>query len=335
MTGEQAGALPARRPVSRFAPSAYPTTHSRMEAMAFAHRSLSFLIPSALAASAALATQTGEKSASGSVAPGRAIKAFANLPLSFEPNQGQTKAQVKFLSRGPGHTLFLTQSKAVLLVARFERGPLETWNTEPRTSGTVLGMSFIGARRNPQVLGQEELPGKVNYLVGSNARTGRTNIATYARVTYRYLYPGIDLPYYGREGQLEYDFVVRPGADLRRILVGFSGAEKLDVDAQGDLLLRTGPDVIRQRKPIAYQEVNGMRREIPVSYVLKGAHRVAFKVAAHDSNRPLIIDPALFYSTYLGGSVEDGGQGIAVDSAGDAYVTGLSNSPDFPTAGAF
>ena len=154
--------------------------------------------------------------------------------------------------------------------------------------------------------------------------------------SYRDLYPGIDLTYYGREGQLEYDFVVRPGADLRRILVGFSGAEKLEVDAQGDLLLRTGPDVIRQRKPIAYQEVNGTRREIPVSYVLKGAHRVAFKVAAHDSGRPLIIDPALFYSTYLGGSIRDGGQGIAVDSAGNAYVTGLSHSPDFPTAtGAF
>jgi len=154
--------------------------------------------------------------------------------------------------------------------------------------------------------------------------------------SYRDLYPGIDLTYYGREGQLEYDFVVRPGADLRRILVGFSGAEKVEVDAQGDLLLRTGPDAIRQRKPIAYQEVNGTRREIPVSYVLKGAHRVAFKVAAHDSGRPLIIDPALFYSTYLGGSIRDGGQGIAVDSAGNAYVTGLSNSPDFPTAtGAF
>jgi len=96
-------------------------------------------------------------------------------------------------------------------------------------------MSFIGASRNPQVLGQEELPGKVNYLVGGNARTWRTNIATYARVTYRDLYPGIDLTYYGRDGQLEYDFEVRPGADLRRILVGFSGAEKLEVDAQGDL----------------------------------------------------------------------------------------------------
>jgi hypothetical protein len=306
-----------------------------MEAMPSTYPSLWFLISSALASSVALAAQTRDKSLPG-VAPVRAIEAFANLPLSFEPNQGQTEGQVKFLSRGAGHTLFLTRSKAVLLVTRFERGPLEAWNAKPRSSGTVLGMSFIGAMRNPQVLGQEELPGKVNYLVGSNARTWRTNIATYARVTYRDLYPGIDLTYYGRAGQLEYDFVVRPGADLRRILVGFSGAEKLEVDAQGDLLLRTGPEVIRQRKPIAYQEVNGMRREIPASYVLKGAHRVAFKVAAHDSNRPLIIDPALFYSTYLGGSLTDGGQGIAVDSAGNAYVTGLTNSPGFPTAtGAF
>ncbi len=300
------------------------------------HRSLSLLISSALAASAALATQTREKSSSGSVAPAPAIEAFANLPLYFEPNQGQTKGQVKFLSRGAGHTLFLMHSKAVLLVTRFERGRIESWNTGRRMNGTVLGMSFIGANRSPQISGEEELPGKVNYFVGSNPGRWRTNIATYGRVLYRDLYPGIDLTYYGHEGQLEYDFVVRPHADLRRILVGFSGAEKLEVDAQGDLVLRAGPEVIRQRRPIAYQEVNGIRREIPVSYVLKGAHRVAFKVAAHDSNRPLIIDPALFYSTYLGGSVRDGGQGIAVDSAGNAYVTGLTNSPDFPTAtGAF
>jgi len=307
-----------------------------MEAMPPTHRFLSLLIASALAASSALAAQTEEKSPSGNVAPVHAIEALTNLPLFFERNLGQTEGRVKFLSRGAGHTLFLTQSQAVLRVTRFERGPLETRNTEARMSGTVLGMSFIGASRNPQVLGEEELPGKVNYLVGRNARTWRTNIATYARVTYRDLYPGIDLTYYGREGQLEYDLVVRPGADLRRILVGFSGAEKLEVDARGDLLLRTGPDLIRQRKPFAYQEVNGVRREIPVSYVLKGAHRVAFKVAAHDSGRPLIIDPALFYSTYLGGSIRDGGQGIAVDGAGNAYLTGLTNSSNFPTAtGAF
>src|SRR5712664_2858829 len=336
MTGEQAGACPLESPRPGSRRLHVPTTHSRMEAMPFTHPSLSLLISSALAASAALATQTREKSASGSVAPVRAIEAFANLPLYFEPNQGQTEGQVKFLSRGPGHTLFLTRSKAVLLVTRFERGPIENGKPARRMSGTVLDMSFIGANRSPEVLGQEELPGKVNYFVGTNPGRWRTNIDTYGRILYRDLYPGIDLTYYRREGQLEYDFVVRPHADLRRIVVGFSGAEKLELDAHGDLVLRTGPDVIRQRKPIAYQEVNGIRREIPVSYVLKGAHRVAFKVAAHDSGRPLIIDPALFYSTYLGGSVRDGGQGIAVDSAGNAYVTGLSNSPDFPTAtGAF
>jgi hypothetical protein len=298
-------------------------------------RSLPLLTLSALAGSAALAAQTGENSP-GSVVPVRAIEAFANLPLYFEPNQGQTERQVKFLSRGAGHTLFLTPSKAVLLLTRREPGPIERWNTARRVSGAVLDMSFIGANRSPQVLGQEEMPGKVNYFVGANTRRWRTNIATYARVLYRNLYPGIDLTYYGREGQLEYDFVVRPRADLRRIMVAFRGAEKLEVDAHGDLVLHTGPGVIRQRKPIAYQEVNGVRREIPVSYIVKGAHRVAFEVAAYDSNRPLIIDPALFYSTYLGGSVEDGGQGIALDSAGNAYLTGLTNSLNFPTtSGAF
>src|SRR6267143_1940210 len=173
MTGEQTGACPLAGPRPGSRRLHVPNTHSRMEAMPFTHPSLSLLISSVLAASAALATQTREKSASGSVVPGRANEAFANLPLYFEPNQGQTEGQVKFLSRGAAHTLFLTHSKAVLLVTRIERGPVESWNSEPQTSGTVLGMSFIGASRNPQVLGQEELPGRVNYLVGSNPRTWR------------------------------------------------------------------------------------------------------------------------------------------------------------------
>jgi len=208
----------------------------------------------------------------------RAIETFANLPLSFEPNQGQTDGQVKFLSRGAGHTLFLTQSKAVLLVTRFERGPLDTWKTGPRTSGTVLGMSFIVRAAIPKS-GEEELLARSTTWLEATLEPGERISPPMPGSPIAVCIPAsTDL--LGREGQLEYDFVVRPGADLRRILVGFSGAEKLEVDARGDLLLRTGPDVIRQRKPIAYQEVNGMRREIPVRYVLKGAHRVAFKVAA-------------------------------------------------------
>jgi hypothetical protein len=270
----------------------------------------------------ALAAQP-EKSSSPGVSSNRlqAIESFINLPMYFETNQGQTDAQVKFLSRSPGNILFLTPSRAVLVLTK----------RETESSGTVLSMAFAGAHRRPHISGREQLPGKVNYFVGNDPRKWRTNIATYGKVLYRDLYPGIDLVYYGRRGQLEYDLVIRPGADLRNIVLEFRGAERLEVDARGDLVMHTEVGVIRQRKPVVYQEINGARREIVGSYALKGKHRVGFKVAAYDASRPLVIDPVLFYSTYLGGSFDEHGEGIAVDSTGNAYVTGGTTSSDFPT----
>jgi len=197
-------------------------------------------------------------------------------------------------------------------------------------------MIFIGANLEPSVVGAEELPGKANYFIGSDPANWRTDVPTYAKVRYKNVYPGIDLIYYGNQRQLEYDFVVSPGADPRRIRLGFHGADKLEVDAQGDLVLHTATGVIRQRKPVIYQEVEGARREIAGGYVLEGARRVGFRVTAYDAHRPLVIDPALFYSTYLGGSDSDEGFAIAVDTAGTAYVTGGTFSIDFPTTqGAF
>jgi len=291
---------------------------------------------SALTSGAVLAAQAQEKSPPVRAASNRArsIEAFANLPLYFEPNQGQAEAQVKYLSRGAGHLLFLTPSKAVLVLTKREHS--ESWKTERRTSGTVLHMAFRGANRQAQISGQEELSGKVNYFIGDDPGKWRTNIATYGRVLYRGLYPGIDLAYYGLHGQLEYDFVVSPGADPRRIVLTFKGAERVDIDAHGDLVLLTDLGVIRQRKPVVYQEISGVRQEISADYVLKGAHQVAFKVGAYDATKPLIIDPVLVYSTFLGGSGSDLGYGIAVDSSGNAYVAGFTASTDFPTTpGAF
>src|SRR6266851_957147 len=145
------------------------------------------------------------------------------------------------------------------------------------------------------------------------------------------LYPGIDLIYYGNQRQLEYDFIVSPGANPSVIALDFQGAERVEVDVQGNLLLHTTVGVMRLGKPSIYQEVDGSRRGIPGGYVLKNPSQVAFQVAAYDANRPLVIDPVLFYSSYLGGIADDQGNAIAVDLAGNAYVTGTTSSANFPT----
>ncbi len=299
-----------------------------------------------LLGTAACATlQTPITSAKSDAAAGRVqvSEAYGKVPLSFEANRGQTDEQVKFLARGSRSTLFLTSSEAVLVFATREQpaqGRLHRARLRRAEDGqvtqTVLRMNLVGASPKPRLVGMEELPGKANYFIGNDPGKWRTNVPTFAKVHYENLYPGIDLIYYGNQGQLEYDLVVRPGADPKEITLGFQGAEKLKLDNQGDLLLHTATGTIRQRKPFIYQEIDGARREIAGGYLLKGAHRLGFQIAAYDRSRPLVIDPALFYSTYLGGSDNDVGLGIAVDSSGNAYVTGYTISTDFPTtAGAF
>jgi len=277
----------------------------------------------------------------------QAAETYGKLPLSFEMNMGQTNRQVEFLFRGRGYTLFLTRRAETVLVLGTS-GPKRTspqpadWvprvpKTQPEAAPpAVLRMKLLGAKRSPQAEGLDELPGKANYFIGNDPKNWRTNVPMYAKVKLRGVYPGVDLMYYGNQRQLEEDFIVAPGADVRSITVAVEGAERLSLNEEGDLMVAMKNGEVRLQKPVAYQEVEGVKRELPASYRLKSAHQVGFQVAAHDESRPLIIDPVVVYSTYLGGNDYDIGLGIAADAAGNAYLSGYTFSANFPTtAGAF
>ena len=212
---------------------------------------------------------------------------------------------------------------------------------QPEAAPAVLRMQVLGGNPTPPVVGREPLPGKVNYFLGNDPHQWRTNVSTYAKVEYQDVYPGINLDYYGHQGQLEYDFVVAPGADSRVIQLGFSGADQVRIDGQSDLVLHAGGQDLCQHKPVVYQEVNGTRQEIGSAFVLtsdpaaRASQQIGFALGSYDVSRPLVIDPVLSYSTHLGSSGTDDGNGIAVDGAGNADVTGYTASTNFPTANAF
>ena len=258
-------------------------------------------------------------------------ESYSRLPLSFEENQGQVDGKVKFLSRGNGYTLFLTSTE-VLLSLSAQSAKTTSRLRLSKTNGAVLRMKLIGANPEPQIAGVEELPGKSNYFIGNDPAKWRTNVATYARVKYRDVYPGIDLVYYGNQKQLEYDWIVAPGAEPEVIKFAIEGARRTKVDSNGDLVLAVAGGEVRLNRPLVYQVNNGVRREIAAGYVPKNSGEIGFRIAEYDPARPLVIDPVLIYSTYLGGSGNDHGYGIAVDSAGNAYVTGDTGSLNFPTA---
>jgi Beta-propeller repeat len=240
-------------------------------------------------------------------------------PLSFEPNRGQTNGQVDFLAHGAGYRLFLSHGEAVMALDR----------------GVMVRMRPVGGKRLGTADPLEQQPSKSNYFIGNDSQKWHTGIANYAKVRYRNVYPGIDLIYYGNQRQLEYDFVVSAGVDPNRILLQFQGGTNATLDRSGDLLMHTAAGDLRWHKPIAYQQVNGGRKLIACSYARQGLNWLAFKLADYDRSRPLIIDPALVYSTYLGGSIGEGGSAIAVDGHGNAYITGNTISSDFPTQNAF
>ncbi|RKT44452.1 SBBP repeat-containing protein [Thiocapsa rosea] len=355
------------------------------------------------------------------VATARIKQDFGRLPMHFEPNVGQSAEEVRYLARGAGYSLFLTDTEAVLVLQPgrataladhagdqppdvkasypssgtgaeppvehphpdsnrppwphrgFEPGravgasgagrlhPEHANRTDAQGQGdppgvTPVRMRLEGATRNPapRITGLERRPGISNYYLGKDPAKWHSGVPHYAKVQYDQVYPGIDLVFYGNPRELEYDLVVAPGADPSQIRLAFEGADALRIDAEGNLVLAVAGGEILHRAPRIYQRVDGRERAVAGHYVLlegdpaDGAagtdvvgmadagtvSAVGFVLAAYDPAEPLVIDPVVVYSTYLGGSSFELGYGIAVDGASNAYVTGTTYSTDFPVVNA-
>jgi Beta-propeller repeat len=265
---------------------------------------------------------------------------YGKLPLAFEPNQGQTTSQVRFLSRGNGYELFLTSHEAVLALRKKE--PVRAKAVKNVASFTarhesrgaekisVLRMQFDGANPEPEIAGMDLLPGRVSYFIGNDPKKWHTDIPSYESVKYKDVYPGVDVLFYGRQQHMEYDFVVAPGGDPNSIALNIQGAHKLEISSRGDLVMSVAAGKVALQKPVVYQEINGERRQIAGSYSIANDRKIHFLVAGYDHTYPLTIDPVLNYSTYIGGESFDLALGIALDAAGNAYIAGNTTSTTFP-----
>ena len=262
---------------------------------------------------------------------GPSHQAFLSLPLRFVANAGQTHPTVHFTVKGAGHTLFFTEEGVVFSAAQEVGG---------ERVHSVVRLRFPGANPHPGIEGLVPLPGKANFFLGNDPGDWQSNVPTYAAVVYRDLYPGVDLVYGGVEGQLKSEFRLAPAAHPSAIQMAYTGVQGAHLRSDGALVLRTALGELIEAAPLVYQDVEGVQREILGAYDLISPRqdvgeadtcRVGFRVGAHDPVLPLVIDPVLGYSTYLGGNRDDIGYGIAVDGFGNAYVTGQTWSSDFFT----
>ena len=278
----------------------------------------------------------------------KAVSPFSNLPLTFEPNLGQTGVEVRYLAHHQGATIYFTDAEVVLKLPLRSKGaadnnsrisrpePVSFHSASPASA--VVRLAFVGANSAPAIGHGKELSGKVNYFVGNDPTSWRSNIPRYASITYHELYPGIDVSYADTERHLEGTYVVAPGADPGRICWQYQGPEKVRMDRAGNLQINVmcaghdQPTTLIEKAPKAWQEVAGRRMPVEVRYKVRDDGSIGFALGSYDPAYPLIIDPTLIYSSYLGGTADDAGYKIAVDKAGNIYVAGLTTSTDFPTA---
>ena len=237
------------------------------------------------------------------------------LSIFFEENRGQAPSEARFLARGAGYSMaFTPRGNRLALKHAGKRISFRT--------------NFVGANPSPAIRGDGQQAAKVHYFRGAESFT---NIPTYARVSYDEIYGGIDLVYYGNQRELEYDFVVQPGADSNAIAFRFEGTDSVTVDPHGDLLLQVNGAGVVQHKPVVYQDYRGVRKNINGQYRLISADTVGFEIGPYDHRGTLVIDPVLSYSTFLGGDGDDDARAIAADATGSVYITGSTTSMNFPT----
>ncbi|HLY63813.1 MAG TPA: SBBP repeat-containing protein [Terriglobia bacterium] len=300
---------------------------------------LGFLNPSAPAPAKGITLKAGEVNSAA-----RIRARYPQLPMRFEQNQGQEDPRVKFLARGQGYTLFLTSGGALLELkkpATINQDPARSSGKPELTSrplplvSDLMQITLAGSNRHTRAVGVSPLPGESNYFIGNDPSRWVTHVPNFAKVRYEQVYPGVDQIYYGNQGAMETDFVVSPEADPSLIRLNIEGARKLEVTADGDLVVKESEGEMRFKRPVAYQELNGRRQMVAARYELAGKREVRFNLGEYHRGSALVIDPVLIYSTYLGGSGGDVAYGIAVDSAGEAFITGTTGSNNFPVTSAF
>lgn len=268
------------------------------------------------------------------------MAALGNLPMTFEINEGQANPDVRFQARGSNYQLFLTSTERVFALQGAQSAPQgnpAVHSPALDAKGVAVRMRFVGANPNAVVTGVDPVATKSNYLIGSDRTAWHANIPHFAKVRYEGLYPGIDEVYYGTQGKLEYDLVVAPRANPHTVRFAVDGIDGMSVDLNGDLLLDTKLGTLVQKSPVAYQDIDGQRRAVKAQYQILAANEVAFLLGDYDTSHPLVIDPVLGYSTFVGGANSDSrATGIAISRCGETFITGWTRATDYPvTAGAF
>jgi hypothetical protein len=294
------------------------------------------------------ARQNANPAQMSAVARQRGLAEYHLLPMAFEPNQGQTDPRVKFSARGDGYTVFLTPQGMTFAMplaagtsslsklagqkrfAQDEEADRAQANTSANSAAS-LRVKMLGANSHSAITAEDRQSGITNYMIGSDPAKWHTSVPQYARVRYHDVYPGVDMLFRGAQ-QLEFDFVLRPDARPGQIKLDLQGADKVTTSPSGDLVLTTSGGEMRFFRPQAYQEKDGIQQPVDVHFRLNSGRQVSLVMGPYDRSRQLVIDPAIGYSTFLGGSGQDYGYGISVDSSGNAYVVGATSSTNFPGA---